>query len=98
MARSLQKDYYKSEIDASQGNSNKLWKVLKNVMPSKAEANYMPNNDPEFSALDLANEFNKIFCTIDSYLADKIPDPDPNYVPPPIVGGINPCHYLSINI
>ena len=85
----------KSEIDSCYGNSNELWKVLKNFMPSKAAANYIPKNDEDMSAVDLANEFNSVFCTIGSDLADKIPDPPVNYRPPPIIGGIHPLFLLS---
>ena len=90
MANGLKTDYYKTEIDKNQHDPKKLWKLLRDFLPSHKSNSHIPSGDKDMSAKDLANLFNITFCEVGSKLADQLPAPSNDYVAPQIIGGLDP--------
>ena len=91
MAKSLQRDFYASELEASRGDSRKLWRTLKSVLPNKSKDNFIPCQE-NITPVELANKFNNAFCSVGEYLASQLQPPSDTYVSPPIIGGIQPLN------
>ncbi len=84
LANGLKADYYKNEIDQNQNDPKKLWKILRDFLPSKKSNSHIPASNNDMSAKDLANSFNATFCALGASLADQLSPPPDEYIAPPI--------------
>ena len=87
LARCLKRDYIQDQIEANQGKPDKLWKALREIIPSKNRSTDIMNDDPKLTNLDIANLFNTAFCNMGPSLASNIPSPSNNYARPPVKAG-----------
>ena len=76
--------YYYSVFNQNKSNQNKIWEIIRSVLPSKSK-----RTSPFFGCFDtekivitptdpksILNSFKKFFCTIGKNLADDIPQSD----------------------
>ena len=61
LKRKLKKKHYKQKIEEFEGDSKKMWKVLKHLTQTSPDKSTV---EPEFMDKDTANKFNKFFATI----------------------------------
>ena len=82
MSANLKRDFITTSIGDNKNNVKKLWKILRKLIPSKnssanSECEINGSSDP----LHIAESFNKLFCSIGSELAEKIPDVSLDHIP-----------------
>ena len=61
LKRKLKRKYYKQKIEEYEGDSKKMWKILKNVTQTTQDKSC---TEPEFLNQDRADQYNKYFATI----------------------------------
>ena len=69
LKRKLKKAYYTDKIQKYDGDSKKIWTVLKEVTHTK---NNNTKIEPEFLNQELTNKFNKFFATVGSEIQKKL--------------------------
>ena len=74
------KMYYKSVIDVNKSNSNRLWKVINEIIrQERKQTNNIPhevidaNGHKQTDSVTVSNAFNQYFSEVGSRLASKIP-------------------------
>ncbi|XP_077994315.1 uncharacterized protein LOC144448040 [Glandiceps talaboti] len=79
LLKSVKKRYYFNKFRWAQGNINKTWQVINEVLNKSTNKLYprklistTPNNDPLTESSDIANEFNDFFTSIGPSLASNI--------------------------
>ena len=78
----LKRDFIMDSIEANKGKVKKLWKILRKLIPSnsnKSSGTIEVNGKSD--QMDIANDFNEMFCRIGSELAKVIPDVDLDLLP-----------------
>ena len=70
----LKRDYYQSTLTENRQKSQKLWKILNNIIPCSKQCNNLPqsiikNNIEIFDKKEIAETFNDFFIFIGSNLA-----------------------------
>ena len=61
LKRKLKRKYYKQKIEEYEGDSKKMWKILKDVTQTTPDKDC---TEPDFLNQDKANQYNKYFATI----------------------------------
>ena len=79
---------FKSCVDAK-GDSEKIWKVIRQAMNTKPKSNTTPdfikvktpdgNTKKIHDKIEIANEMNKRFCQMGANLAEKLPTTETNF-------------------
>ena len=69
MKRKLQKAYYTSKIESTEGDPKKLWTVLKNLTKTTKSVETV---EPENMTQEKANNYNKFFATIGIKIQEKL--------------------------
>ena len=69
LKRKLKKKYYKQKIEEYDGDSKKMWKILKNVTQTTPDKSTI---EPEFLNQEKANAYNKYFATIGTWVQNLI--------------------------
>lgn len=74
--RETKDQYFKTQIDNNRGNSKKLWKNLKPLLPNKKERSHSSSilfdHEEIFDSTLIANKFNQYFLTSINELVDSI--------------------------
>lgn len=69
LKRKLKKKYYKQKIEEYDGDSKKMWKILKHMTQTETDKS---NIEPEYMDQDKVNHFNKYFATIGTEIQKKL--------------------------
>ncbi len=68
----LQQSYFEDQIDQSNGDSKKLWKIIKEFWPTKPKGSHINKINEHTIDIDKANELNTHFSTIGIKLSKQI--------------------------
>ena len=72
--RCLKKEYFQTALNQAGRNSQKLWKVIKQLFRKGKNSQVFIEINGKYDHKEMADEINRYFCEIGPNLADKIPD------------------------
>ena len=84
MLRKSESMFYKKQLNEHSGNSQALWKTFGKILNNKKSSSHVVNklriNNKEISDnYQIAEEFNKYFCSIGKKLAENFENSNYNY-------------------